>query len=328
MPIAFSQPLLLTLLPLALLFMIWLQRHGGQVVFARRAIYHPQAALLRQLAEAEKPSASLLQVAILLALAAISGPYWRGWSAEVPTLGRNIMLAIDVSGSMRAFAAADNNDTPLSRLGIVREAAKKLVAANPQDRFGIIVFADEAITLLPLNDDHRFIAEMITNLKTGLLGERTALGDAIALASEQLSHVDARSRLLILFSDGHNTAGTLSPELAVTLAKTEKVRIFSLAIGRSGPVFFPQGPMKAPVLTQLPLDEQRLASLATLTAGKFYRSNDLASLTKILADIADLARVELPAPAKAGQSLVGGLLLLVLLLLLTHFWRQHLTVQP
>ncbi len=327
MPLAFSEPQLLWLLPVALI-VGFLSRRRWQPL-ARQAIYHPQAALLARLGRASSSSPSpLLVAAILLALLAISGPYWRGLSTTEPTLARNIMLAIDVSGSMRALSESPSGAPPASRLDIVRQAAKRLVGANPQDRFGIIVFADEAVTLLPLNNDHRLVETMISNLKPGLLGERTALGDAIALASEQLRRVASDSRLLILFSDGRHTAGTLSPDLAVTLAEASGMRIFTVAIGHSGPVFFPRGPMKSAELTRLPLAEELLADLATRTRGHYYRSDDLASLERILADISQLARVEQTTETAAGPSLVGPLLLGSLFLLSGHFWRRHLSVQP
>jgi len=304
-------------LPLPIL-MGWLRYR--QTATEGAAIFHPHSALISALAgetQVRRPSNWGIWVAICLLLVATAGPRWHDQDDSALTMGRNIMLAIDVSGSMRVLAD-DGTGQGISRLDRVKTAVRTLLDANPRDRFGIIVFADHAMTYLPISRDHALVAEQLNELGEDIAGERTAIGDAVALASAQLSRYDARSRILILLSDGSNTAGEVAPLKALQTARRDGVRIFSVAVGSDGLVPYPQGPAKPAIAARLPVDRELMTQLAEQTGGVSQQARTLSDLGDIVNNINRLTTI----PLKENETYAARELYVIPLLLavLLYVW--------
>jgi Ca-activated chloride channel family protein len=259
------------------------------------ALFHPHAALLAQLA-AELPAPArrwpwLWLAGCMLLILALARPQWITLHPE-DYPGRDLMFAIDVSGSMRAEDFVIDN-RPVSRLDLVKEAVDRLLAARRGDRAGLIVFGDDAYTLTPVTTDLTLLRTLLGEMRNGIAGEKTALGDAIALAVKRLRERPPQSRILFLFTDGTNTAGRFQPAEALALAKRYKVRIYAVGIGRSGKVAYPGGESGETIAAELPLDEDLLQRLARESGGHYYHIQRSEDLGPILADIDRLETVDI-----------------------------------
>lgn len=233
----------------------------------------------------------------LLCVAA-ARPQQLGPPVAPPQAGRELMLAVDLSASM------GEEDMELGGRIVDRLTAAKAVLADfldrrAGDRVGLIVFGDRAYALTPLTPDRQSVRQQLDGTVVGLAGRATALGDAIALATKRLQHRDAnapaRDRVLILLTDGVNTAGLLEPERAAQIARDAGVRIHAIAFGGAGAAVSVFG-------FQLPLgggdevDEAGLAKIAELTGGRFFRARAVDELAGIYAEIDRLEPVQ-----RAGQ---------------------------
>ncbi len=330
----FAQTSWLLLLPLPLLMAFSRTRQAmAPPPDESASILHPQAALLAELAGTARHSGArgtrLLWLAgCTLLIVALARPQWLDFSSPVARQGHDLMVAIDVSGSMRALDLAGPQRV-LSRLEVVKTALADFLEKRGGDRAGVILFGDQAATYIPLTSDLKLLQTLLADIRPGLLGERTALGDAIALAVTRLQDRAPAARLLLLFSDGANTAGKIPPAAALALAKRHGVRIFTIAVGTAGKVLFPRGPVMTPEVTQLPPDEDLLRQLGEESGGAFYHAAASTDMARILADIDTLAATDIHDPARAGHRewywlpLMAGLSML----LLAHY-RSRRTVLP
>jgi Ca-activated chloride channel homolog len=314
---AFAAFAWLLALPLPLLIWRWWRRRPSREL---AALFHPHAALLAQLA-AELPARArhlpwLWLAGCMLLILSLARPQWITIHPD-DYPGRDLMFAIDVSGSMRAEDfIIDGQRT--SRLALVKDTVDKLLAQRKGDRAGLIVFGDDAYTLTPVTSDLTLLRSVLHDIHNGIAGEKTALGDAMALAVKRLRDRPPQSRVLFLFTDGANTAGRFSPADALELAKQYKVRIYTVGIGRSGIVAYPGGESGQIISSELPLDETLLRQIATETGGRYYRVQRNEDLGPILADIEKLETVDIHLD-KIGEHadwywlpLVSGLALLFL----------------
>ena len=277
-------------LPLPFLVWRWLQRRAPR---KQAALFHPHAQLLAQLA-AELPARArrwpwLWLAGCMLLILSLARPQWVTLHPD-DYPGRDLMFAIDVSGSMRAedFVVADHR---VNRLDMVKAVVDRLLAQRPGDRAGLIVFGDDAFTLSPVTHDLVLVRSLLRDIKNGIAGEKTALGDAVALAVKRLRDRPPQSRILFLFTDGTNTAGQFSPADALALAKQYQVRIYTVGIGKSGKVAYPGGESGEIIAAELPLDETLLRQLATESGGRYYRIERSEDAKTIVADIDKLETV-------------------------------------
>lgn len=277
-------------LPLPFLVWRWLQRRAPR---KQAALFHPHAQLLAQLA-AELPARArrwpwLWLAGCMLLILALARPQWVTLHPD-DYPGRDLMFAIDVSGSMRAedFVVADRR---VNRLDMVKAVVDRLLAHRPGDRAGLIVFGDDAFTLSPVTHDLVLVRSLLHDIKNGIAGEKTALGNAVALAVKRLRDRPPQSRILFLFTDGTNTAGQFSPADALALAKQYQVRIYTVGIGRSEIVAYPGGPSGDAIASELPLTETLLQQFAAETGGRYYRIEHGEDVKPIVADIAKLETV-------------------------------------
>ncbi len=225
----------------------------------------------------------------LTLLIAAAGPQWLGPPKPIPQQGRNIMLALDLSGSMQ-LPDMKLKGKRVDRLTIVKAMARKFINQRIGDKVGLIVFGSRAYLQTPLTFDRKTVQLMLNDATIGLAGKQTALGDAIGLAIKRLEKVPTKSRILILLTDGANNTGVLSPIQAAKLAAQDNIKIYTIGIGANSmmvPGFF-GAQMINP---SADLDEGALQKIAKLTGGLFFRAKNTAELQKVYRTIDKLEPV-------------------------------------
>jgi Ca-activated chloride channel family protein len=312
-----ATPLWLFALPLP--WLVWWLAQRRKASTQTTAIYHPQAALLAQLSQQARrrlPWFWLLGCSLLLL--ALARPQWLGGGEHQ---GRNFMLAIDISSSMKAQDFFIDG-RPVNRFDAVKKVATQFIEQRQGDRIGLIVFADDAYTFAPLTTDLEMLQRLIGDIDQGMAGQQTALGQAIALGVKRLEKLDETSRNLILLTDGSNTAGEINPLNALAMAKLRRVKIYTIGVGKPGKVLFQRGPVEKPDFTDVPLDEPLLQQLATESGGRYYRASATEQLSKVMADIEELATIPLEDQRVPPHEWYLLPLLLGLLLLGLSQWRS------
>ncbi len=239
-------------------------------------------------AESSKPSVWVWRSLLLCwfcLVAASSRPLWLGEPLGVAMSGRNLLLAIDVSESMRErdFSLQGRS---VSRLAAVKRVADSFIAKREGDRIGLLLFADKPYTQAPLTFDHQAVRHFLSETLVGLAGKATAMGDAIGLGVKLLRDREKESRVLILLSDGANTAGVTQPLEAARLAAELGVRIHTISVGSdSSGGFWGLGGAQ-------PADEKTLKAVADLTGGRAFSAANTEELTKIYQTIEALEPVD------------------------------------
>lgn len=213
---------------------------------------------------------------------------------ETKHKGLDIFLAVDASQSMSALDL-EWNGQPVDRLTVLKKILEDFVMKRDKDRLGLLVFGEQAYTQCPLTLDHGAIIDLIQHLKIGMVGNATAIGSAIAVATKRLKDLEAKSKILILMTDGQNTAGDISPQTAFEIAKELGVKIYTIGIGQEGEVPFkvntPFGPRLVNQATNI--DEELLTSIAEQTGGQYYRAKTTKDLSKIYENIDKLEKTEI-----------------------------------
>ncbi|TPW18466.1 MAG: uncharacterized protein FD130_227 [Halothiobacillaceae bacterium] len=217
----------------------------------------------------------------LLLLTAASRPQWLGDPVALPLAGRNLMLAIDISGSMETPDFSVKGEA-VTRLDIVKATANEFIARREGDNLGLILFGTRAYLQTPLTFDRTTLATMLNDATIGLAGKDTAIGDAIGIAVKRLREEQTQQRILILLTDGANTAGEVDPLKAAELAASVGLRIYTIGIGADqmqvgGDFLF--GPQV--VNPSRDLDEKALKTIADTTGGLYFRAKDVAGLREI-----------------------------------------------
>lgn len=238
----------------------------------------------------------LLWLAWMLLCLAAARPQQLGPPIAPPQVGRDLMLAVDLSGSM------GEEDMELGGRVVDRLTAAKAVLADfldrrAGDRIGLLVFGQKAYALTPLTLDRDSVRDQLADSVVGLAGRETALGDAVGLAVKRLRSQPAEQRVLILLTDGVNTAGVLTPDKAAELAAAGGVRVHTIAFGGEGAglsVFGLRLPLPA---GGDEVDEAGLRRIATATGGRFFRARDTGSLAGIYAEIDRLEPIRRPGQA-------------------------------
>ena len=267
-----------------------------------------------------------LAVAAWLALViAAARPQWVGESIPLPVAGRSLMLAVDISGSMRTedMVVAGR---PAMRLIAVKQVAADFIARREGDRLGLILFGDQAYQQVPLTFDRETVRALLLEAAIGLAGNGTALGDAIGLAVKRLQDQPEQNRVVILLTDGANTSGSVDPLKASDLAAAEGVRIYTIGIGDDrvpavGPLGLPRPGRD--------LDEVTLKAIADKTGGRYFRARDAGGLEQIYALIDEIEPLSedqqafRPIDELFAWPLALALALSVLLALPTPQWRPQ-----
>jgi len=262
---------------------------------------------------------ALRLLSMVLIIVAAARPQQISGRSVQRTSGLDLMLIIDTSGSMRAldFFAADG--ARQNRLAVVKEVLAEFISARDNDRIGMIVFGDEAYTQAPLTSDHDVLQAFLTQVEIGLAGEKTAIGDAIGVATSRLKDIEAESKVAILLTDGENTAGRLTPLLAMQAAHSQHVKIYTIGIGSNEPVPVPyRGRI---VYQHVPLDEKLLQKIATTTGGQYFHAADSDALQAIYRTIDKLEKTDKEQPVYREYRELYAYLLWPALLL---FLLEHL----
>ena len=285
-------PWLLALLPLPWLLRWWLKPAPAASGAALRL---PLLDLLPIDRQAANMRSSVLR-GLLMALAwaalllACARPQWVGEPLSLPRSGRDLLMAVDVSGSMQQ-QDMEIGGRRLDRLSAVQVIAGDFIERREGDRIGLILFGQRAYLMTPLSFDRKTVSNQLAEAVIGLAGRETAIGDAIGLAVKRLRERPENQRVMILLTDGANTAGEVAPLKAAELAAREKVRIYTIGVGAEEMVvnsFFGQ----RRVNPSADLDEPTMRAIADLTGGKYFRARDTGELAQIYREIDAMEPVE------------------------------------
>jgi Ca-activated chloride channel family protein len=218
-------------------------------------------------------------LAWLLLVLAASRPQWLGESIAIPVSGRDLMLAVDLSDSMRTGDFKIEGEQ-VNRLQATKRVASEFIERRRGDRLGLILFGTQAYLQAPLTFDSKTVNRLLQESAIGLAGERTAIGDAIGLAIKRLDLESDNSRVLILMTDGANTAGEVTPLKAAQLAAARGLKIYTIGIGADEQIentWFGQRRINP----SAQLDEKTLREIASLSGGRYFRARDSEELARI-----------------------------------------------
>ena len=232
----------------------------------------------------------LATIAWFLLVIACTRPQWLGEPIEQAVSGRDLMLAVDLSGSMEEQDFLINKN-PVDRLTAIKWVASDFINRRIGDRIGLILFGTQAYLQTPLTFDRKTVLTLLNESAIGLAGENTAIGDAIGLAVKRLKNQPANSRVLILLTDGANTAGEVSPLKAAELAAANQLKIYTIGVGADEMIvrsFF--GNRK--VNPSQDLDENTLVKVAESTGGRYFRARNSEELNNIYMLLDKLEPVE------------------------------------
>ena len=224
----------------------------------------------------------VLRIAALsLIIVAIARPRSKSEMERIDTEGIDIVLAMDVSTSMLA------RDFKPDRLSAAKDIAVEFIAQRPSDRMGIVVFAGESYTQCPLTTDRATLINLMQDVETGLIEDGTAIGNGLATAVARMKDSDAKSRVVILLTDGVNNMGEVTPQTAAEIAQTYGIRVYTIGVGANGeapyPVMTPWGPDVQNM--QVEIDEQLLKDIASATGGSYFRATANTKLAEIYSEI-------------------------------------------
>ncbi|GGB47486.1 vWA domain-containing protein [Shewanella inventionis] len=224
-----------------------------------------------------------------LLLIAIARPQWLGDPIELPSKGRDLMVAVDLSGSMQIEDMVINGQT-VNRFTLIQHVLSDFIERRKGDRLGLILFADHAYLQAPLTLDRRSVATFLKDAQIGLVGKQTAIGEAIALAVKRFDQVDESNRVLILLTDGSNNAGNIEPEVAAQIAAKRNITIYTIGVGADvlerRTIFG-----KERINPSMDLDETQLKKLAEMTNGYYFRARNTEELDSIYQQIDKLEPV-------------------------------------
>lgn len=215
----------------------------------------------------------------VLLLVALSGPRWVGKALPLEHEGYNIMLVLDISGSMELTDRLLHG-RPVSRLTVVKRTAEQFVRERKGDRFGLILFGSRAYLQTPLTYDRNNVLMRLDDASVGLAGKTTSIGDALGLAVKRLQNVSSKGRIIILLTDGANNSGVLEPTKAAELAQDDGIKVYTIGLGSDGRAVSMNG-MFLNLSGAADLDEVTLQNIAKITGGRYFRATDLASLQEI-----------------------------------------------
>jgi Ca-activated chloride channel family protein len=233
---------------------------------------------------------ALAVLAWLLLLLAAARPQWLGEPLALPEAGRNLMLAVDVSGSMER-EDLDLSGARASRLDVVKQVAGEFIARREGDRVGLILFGTRPYLQTPLTFDRQTVRTFLDEAAIGLAGRETAIGDAIGLAIKRLREAPQGEAVLILLTDGANTAGALEPRKAAELAAGQGLTIYTIGVGAERAVV--RGLLGNRVVNpSRDLDEATLKAIAEATGGRFFRATDRQALEAVYRTLDELEPVE------------------------------------
>ena len=327
---SFAHPELLWLLPVPLLLHIAMliarRRKTGAVLLSNASAF---GGVRKSLRLRLRPLLPFLRiVAAMLLIVAVARPQKHFSEEIIESEGIDIVLAIDVSGSMQA------EDLLPNRLEAAKAVAAQFIDARKGDRIGLVAFGGESFTQSPVTANHATVKAQLEGLQLGMLGGGTAIGDGLATSVDRL-RTGGKSRVVILMTDGINNTEHVSPATALEIAKTYGVRVYTIGIGSNGTALqemqTPFGIVRERVKVEI--DEPQLQRIAGGTGGKYFRATDNASLEAIYADIDRLEKVKIESTKEehtielAAPLLLAALIALLLETLLRYTYLRSFSEQ-
>lgn len=279
--------LLLLLVPLAVWLYLWREKRpatftlstigafrGRKVSWRTRLCWLPFALAL---------------LAFISGVVALARPQSSNAYSTESTEGINIVLALDISGSMLA------KDLQPNRFEAAKSVAGEFVSSRPYDNIGLVVFAGESYTQCPLTTDHAVLLNMINSVEMGLVNDGTAIGSGLATAVNRLKEIKEGSKVVILLTDGTNNSGTIAPVTAAEIAASFGIRVYTIGVGTMGEALYPIQTYLGVEYVSMPveIDEASLKQIASATGGQYFRATDNNSLHKIYEEIDQLEKVKL-----------------------------------
>ena len=325
----FAWPWLLLLLPLPWLMRVVLPAADSGEPALKISFLDDLAQLSRRRVRMSLPAwrhqAPFVLLWLLLLIAA-ARPQWLGDPLPIAASGRDLLVAVDLSGSMD-YPDMHWQGDDISRLSLVKHLLGDFLEERTGDRVGLILFGSKAYLQSPLTFDRHTVRTWLDEARIGIAGKNTAIGDAIGLAVKRLRMRPAQSRVLILVTDGANNAGQIHPLTAARLAAQENVKIYTIGMGADPDADGNLGMLG--INPSLDLDEQALREIASVTGGSYFRARDGNQLLKIGATLDKLEPVtQQPTRARPSQALypwpLAAAMLLSLLLAVRERWRDSL----
>lgn len=256
-------------------------------------------------------------LALVFLIVALARPRGSVGVRDVKTEGIDVMLALDISASMLA------KDFKPNRLEASKDIAIDFVKGRPQDRMGLVIFAGESFTQCPLTTDHSVLVNLIDTVRTGMVEDGTAIGDGLATAVGRIKNSTAKSKVVILLTDGVNNRGNIAPVTAGEIAKTFGVRVYCIGVGTMGKAMSPvamYGDRYEYAMLDVKIDESTLRQISQTTGGKYFRATDNESLRSIYAEIDRMEKTLFEVKEfQHKPDRYYGLLILGLTLLLVEF---------
>ena len=277
---------LLLLVPLVGAWSFWTARH--RVAALRYPVARALAAGGTGLRGLLRRGLPLLRMAaVALAVVALARPQTVGARVrDLSVEGIDIMIALDLSTSMEAADFRPNN-----RIFVAKETLNEVISSRVNDRIGLVVFAGAAYTQAPLTLDYGVLREVVKQLRTKVLEDGTAIGDALAVSLNRLRDSDAKSKVVILITDGDNNAGRISPLDAAAMAKALRIPVFTILVGKGGKVPFPDGTDLFGNTSyrdlEIAVNPALLQQISKMTGGEYYRATDRESLRAGLSAVLD-----------------------------------------
>lgn len=299
-PYAFKDPLWFLLL-FAIPLIAWLRsrRRVPVLLVPFAAAWHRPS-----IAQASRWPALLAGLGLILLVVALARPQHVEDRRVVRSEGYDILLSIDLSGSMLA-EDYERDGKRMNRLQAIKPVIQAFINNRPSDRIGIVVFSGRAYTLAPLTFDHDWLERQVDRLKIGLIEDGTAIGDGLGVALTRLTQTgrsDATGRkgaFVILLTDGANNRGSLTPEQATAVAKSRSIPVYTIGAGRDGLVPFPVFDDAGRIITyrrlESDLDEGALRLIARETGGRYFRADDERTITEAFSAIDQAQKIEFQA---------------------------------
>lgn len=229
---------------------------------------------------------ALRTIAIIFFIIVLARPQKTNQLQDVSTEGIDIILTLDISGSMLA------QDFRPDRLEASKNVATEFISGRPYDRLGLVVFSGESFTQCPLTTDHAVLINLMREIQSGMIEDGTAIGNGLATAINRIKDSEAKSKVIILLTDGVNNRGEIAPSTSADIAKTFGIRVYTIGVGTQGmapyPVQTPYGIRYQDMPVEI--DEQLLKDIASKTGGKYFRATDNDKLVQVYAEIDKLEK--------------------------------------
>lgn len=332
---SFNNPELLWLLALIPLIAILHGRIGpaAAIRFSSTQLAHPSGKKKRT--DTGRWFFTLRLLALSLIIIGLARPQEGEGFSEEQASGIDIVLAVDVSGSMLALDFTQTNEKLITRLDAAKDVILEFVKKRPSDRIGLVAFSRYPYLVSPLTLNHGWLEKNIERLQTGIGEDGTAIGSAIGMSVNRLRDLPSKSRVIILLTDGANNSGKISPIAASEAAASFDTKIYTIAAGIGGIVPVPRTNSEGQIIhnawgqplidrAHIPIDEETLQEMANITGGKFYRARDIEELSGIYDEINALEKTEVKLKQYASyKELFKWFVLAALLLILLEFFLKY-----